>query len=50
MATNNSEGARGRKPTLPQKPRPDFPLSIHKGTGYWTKKISRPLCSAARLA
>ncbi|MEX1229373.1 MAG: tyrosine-type recombinase/integrase, partial [Planctomycetaceae bacterium] len=22
-----------------KKPRPDFPLSIHKGTGYWSKKI-----------
>lgn len=22
-----------------KKPRPDFPLSIHKGTGYWCKKV-----------
>lgn len=28
-----------RPPTRPQKPRPDFPLSIHKGTGYWCKKV-----------
>jgi len=23
----------------PKKPSPDFPLSIHKGTGYWSKKV-----------
>ncbi|MBM4128198.1 MAG: integrase [Nitrospira sp.] len=23
----------------PAKPHPDFPLSIHKGTGYWCKKV-----------
>lgn len=22
-----------------EKPRPDFPLSIHQGTGYWCKKV-----------
>ena len=30
----------------PKKPRPDFPLSIHKGTGYWCKKErGRVYCS-----
>lgn len=23
----------------PRKPRPDFPLSVHKGSGYWCKKV-----------
>jgi integrase len=35
--TNSNRRRAGGKP--PQKPRPDFPLNIHKGTGYWCKKI-----------
>lgn len=27
------------KSTRPRKPRKDFPLSIHKGSGYWCKKV-----------
>lgn len=23
----------------PKRPRKDFPLSIHKGTGYWCRKV-----------
>ena len=30
---------RFRKPKPPAKPRADFPLGIHKGTGYWCKKV-----------
>src|SRR4051812_35545837 len=36
---SNSIGRKSRR-KQPQKPRPDFPLSIHKGTGYWCKKVS----------
>lgn len=47
MATNsNRRSASGqarskqpRKMAQLRKPRPDFPLSIHKGTGYWCKKV-----------
>ena len=47
MATNsNRRSASGKDPpkkprkTLQlRKPRPDLPLSIHKGTGYWCKKV-----------
>jgi hypothetical protein len=36
----NSTGRRSsRKAAHLRKPRPDFPLSIHKGTGYWCKKV-----------
>ena len=38
MATNFTRRSASRKPS-PKKPRPDFPLSIHKGTGYWCKKV-----------
>jgi integrase len=34
----SSVSTRSRK-SVPGKPRPDFPLSIHKGTGYWCKKV-----------
>jgi hypothetical protein len=26
-------------PTQIKKPRPDFPLTIHKGSGQWCKKV-----------
>lgn len=29
----------GKPESLPRKPSKDFPLSIHKGTGYWCKKV-----------
>ena len=29
----------GGKAARPRKPSKDFPLSIHKGTGYWCKKV-----------
>jgi hypothetical protein len=34
----------------PQKPRPDFPLSIHKGTGYWCKKVRGRVFYFGRVA
>ena len=34
-----SNSPRRRSGGKPKKPRPDFPLSIHKGTGYWCKKV-----------
>ena len=38
MSDSTTSGA-GRKDEAPRKPRPDFPLAIHKGTGYWCKKV-----------
>ena len=38
MSDSTRRTSRGKVPR-PRKPRPDFPLSIHKGTGYWCKKI-----------
>ncbi len=39
MNQNSSDSTPQRKPTKRfEKPRPDFPLSIHQGTGYWCKK------------
>lgn len=32
-------GKPSRSSKKPGRPRPDFPLSIHKGTGYWCKKV-----------
>jgi integrase len=37
--TDSSVRPTSGKSTDSQKPRPDFPLSIHKGTRYWCKKI-----------
>jgi len=42
MATKSTARTSSRKSsrsTKPEKPRPDFPLSQHKGTGYWCKKL-----------
>ena len=38
MSANYNPRPTGRKPR-PKKPKPDFPLRIHKGTGYWCKKV-----------
>ena len=38
--TSRRVGGKPERPSgKPGKPRPDFPLSIHKGTGYWCKKV-----------
>ena len=42
MSDDSSLRPSGRKagrPAKPKKPRPDFPLSIHRGTGYWCRKV-----------
>jgi len=37
---SNPRPPRGKaRPKLPRPDRPDFPLRIHKGTGYWCKKV-----------
>ena len=36
MSTKSTSRTSASKP---KKPRKDFPLSIHKGTGYWCKKV-----------
>ena len=36
---DSTRGPSGRKARPPKLPRPDFPLSIHKGSGYWCKKV-----------
>ena len=35
---SNANRTRGKPPRL-KKPHKDFPLSIHKGSGYWCKKV-----------
>ncbi len=37
MTDSTSRRTRGKAKL--KKPRADFPLSIHRGTGYWTKKV-----------
>ena len=39
----------GRK-ARPKLPRPDFPLRIHKKTGYWFKKIGGRVYYFGRVA
>lgn len=39
-----------RKASSPAMPRPDFPLNIHKGTGYWWKKIKGRVCYFGSVA
>jgi hypothetical protein len=39
MKKDSTPAPRPRKDPQPKKPRPDFPLSIHKGTGCWCKKV-----------
>lgn len=39
MKDDSSQRRSRSKSKAPKKPRTDFPLSIHKGTGYWCKKI-----------
>src|SRR3990167_4550533 len=36
MSDSTPSRTRGK---LPRKPRADFPLNVHKATGYWTKKV-----------
>src|SRR5688572_3993705 len=37
IATHSKQSTAGGK--AGRKPSKDFPLSIHKGTGYWCKKV-----------
>ncbi len=37
MSNSTRRGSRGKAELT--KPRKDFPLNIHQGTGYWCKKV-----------
>ena len=42
--------SRGKARPKPKLPRPDFPLRIHKGTGYWCKKVRGKVHYFGRVA
>ena len=39
MSDSTVARSRRKATSPPDKPRPDFPLFCHKGTGYWAKKV-----------
>jgi integrase len=49
MPKDSTPRRSGSKPS-PKLPRPDFPLRIHKGTGYWCKKVRGRLYYFGRVA
>ncbi|MFH1923533.1 MAG: tyrosine-type recombinase/integrase [Planctomycetota bacterium] len=47
---DNSTPRRTRGKARPKPPRKDFPLGIHKGTGYWCKKVKGRVHYFGRVA